>query len=183
MGYFLGDYPTMTGRLKVRFFARIREMIRLYFFCFFFDRYHARLGGTFQYYDDEIDKNEFLNHIFNERHFGMDIRDTLKYWIHWLTGVWILQGNNYTMQKTRRRVYDLLAEAKRREYLIESEAGKLRMDDRGRRFMKPLNFIEATLREYGYFQSVATTLILGVGGTIVVIFWNKVIALIAGVVQ
>lgn len=158
-------------------------MIRLLFLCRYFNKFHGRRGGSLQYYDDSVDQNEFLNHIFNEKYFGEDVRETLKRWIYAFTGRWMLQGGKglYRAQKCRRMVFDLVAEAKRRNFIIESGSNliRLRMDDRGRRFIKPLNFIEVCAREYGYLGSVLTSLLSGISMTLLIVFWWKIITFFA----
>ena len=159
-------------------------MIRLLLLCWYFDKFHGRRGGSLQYYEDEVDKSEFINHLLNERHLGEDARETFKRWLHAFTGVWILQGGRglYRGQKRRRLIFDLLEKAKKRELLIEKSRGgsfTLQMDDRGRDFMRLLHFIEACAREYKYFASIFLAFLLGVGGTILVVFWNKIMTYVA----
>lgn len=159
-------------------------MLRLFLFCRYFDKFHGLRGGTLKYYQDIVDKNEFLNYILNIRHFGEDIRETFKRWVHYFTGSWILQGNQkglYRMQKVRRMVYDLVEDAKRRGYLIEEEnyTKTLRMDDRGRAFIKTLKFIEVSAKEYGYIASNLATLIFAIGGMLLIFFWENITNLIA----
>lgn len=158
-------------------------MIRLYFLCCYFDKFHGRRGGSLQYYDDFIDRHEFINHLLNEKHLGEDIRESLKRWLHGIIGVWISQGGRgqYRMQKCRRMVFDLMEVAEEKGLLIKSDRNSawLRMDYRGRRFMKPLNFIEACAKEYGYLKSVFTSFLIGISGTLFLIYWNKIITFLA----
>jgi len=160
-------------------------MLRLWFLCYYFDRFHARRKGTLQYYDGDVNKNEFLNHILNQKHLGEDFRDRLKKWIHDIFDVWILQHDKIggRMQKRRRLIYDLINDAKRKNYLIEIDNNtnnpKLRMDDRGRRFLKLLPFIEACAREYKFFASIAISFIVGVSGTLLTVFWKRIIEFFA----
>lgn len=159
-------------------------MMRLWLLCRYFDTFHGRKGGTIQYYDGTVNKNEFLNYLLNEKHFGEDVRETLKRWIHNLIGVWILQNDkgHYRAQKSRRMVYDLFQEAKRRFFLLESGDNlnsKLEMDDRGRKFIKLLTFLNTVAKEYSYFTSTLSIILGSVGGTLLIVFWNKIIGFFA----
>ena len=150
----------------------IRRMIRLWWLCFYFELFHSQRLGTLEYYDNKVDEHEFINYVLNEKHFGEDVRETLKRWIHGLFGVWILQGSKgmNRMQKQRKLIFDLIEDAKKREYLLPVDSGltgvrytKLNMDYRGRNFIRTLPFLNAVLKEYGYF----TSFFFGAGGATV----------------
>ena len=156
-------------------------MIRLYWLCRYFDKLHGRRGGTIQYYEDNVDKNEFLNHVLNEKHLGEDVREIFKRWIYCLTSIWVLQGGKgmHRAQKRRRMIFDLVEDAKKREYLIESDTRssnpKLRMDDRGRKFIKLLTFLSVMAKEYSDITSVLLTVLTSIGGTLLVVFFQRII--------
>ena len=147
-------------------------MIRLWLVCRHFDKLHGRRGGDLQYYDNKVPTHEFINHLLNERVLGEDLRETLKRPIFYLTGRWIFQGGKgmYRSQKRRRLVFDLIAEAQKRQYLIEeNEKGlnsTLHMDSSGRNFMKPLTFIEACAKEYPGVWSLLVAFLSGIGITV-----------------
>jgi len=109
----------------------------------------------------------------------------LKRWIYYLTSTWVLQGNskaNYRLQKVRRMVYDLVEDAKRRNYLIEGGTNHnitLQMDDRGRAFIKPFKFIQMCAKEYDYLASIVASFIFGAGGALLIVFWKKIIDFMA----
>jgi hypothetical protein len=127
-----------------------------------------------------------------------DWRDTLWCWYDYIaTGIWTVGARTRGGARIqRRKVDDILEDAIRRKYLlvayitpdvgdIELPDGsvtknsamdaRLSIDDRGRNFLKPLPFFEASLKEYGHVVSF----FLGAGGTLLVMFWNSIIDYLA----
>lgn len=156
------------------------RMLRLFFLCRYFNKFHGLRGGTWEYYQDTVDRNQFIGYVLIIKHFGEDYRETFNRYIHYFTKTPISEHNKklYRAQKVRRMVNDLVEDAKRRNYLIEGGTNyniTLQMDDRGRAFIKPFKFIQTCAKEYGYFASIVAAFILGIGGTLLFVFWAKII--------
>ena len=147
-------------------------MIRMWLVCRYFDRYHGRTGGPQTWYSGKIDQRQFVNHVLHEKHFKEGPTDLIIRYIHYLTGVWVLQQNTASrrLQKRDRTLDDTVAECIRRHYLLLEDSGtNLRMDDRGRRFLKPLQLFKGCLQEYD--PIIKFVLGGGLGAIIVGVVW------------
>ena len=149
-------------------------MFKVFMVCLYFNEFHDKRGGTMEYYDDGVPESEFINYLLNEKHFAESLTDKFIRLIYNLKGVWIMQNEagRHRLQIQRRVVFDALKDAKDREYLNVKEWHNnhaiLCMDYRGRKFIKPLYFIETLAREFGYFASIISALLIGVISTILV---------------
>jgi hypothetical protein len=120
-----------------------------------------------------------------------DWRDTLWTWYDYATtGTWTVGARTHARAIIQRqRIDDILENAKRREYLLvyrpktnpydiidSTPEGFLYVDDRGRNFLKPLSFLEASLKEYSH---VVASVLGGGGVTLLIAFWNSIVGYLA----
>ena len=158
----------------------IASMFRLYLLMWHF--IHFPDNGYWANHNDAIQRNKFVWFLL-QNHFIEDWRDTIR-----RLYFFVIRGDQSEEQseEVRRRfkiqlrcIEDLVDKALHDGYIFISERNNLvshcmlQTNWKGRNFLKPLPFIEASAREFGYISSITATLIatsiISVVGTLIVL--------------
>lgn len=155
----------------------MRRMFRMWLICRYFDRYHGKTGDIFTWYSGKIERGIFTNHVLWDKHFKEGLIEFLQRYIHLLFGKWMWQGerNKRRLTERTRIVKDTINRCIEKNYLLSEDNGEnLKMDYRGRNFLRPLQFLNATAKEYGQLKSF----LAGTGiGALVLWFLSQILSL------
>ncbi|SRR5258708_3673245 len=161
-------------------------MIKMWWITWYFARYYpASTTPVMQWTSGEVRRDVFVWHLLFTTHYREDVRDTIQRWYCALTGEEIFKGDLGRAREQHRDIDDTLDRCIERSYIISRATSVnrpttseifLSVNHRGRDFLKPLKFAEACAREYAYFASIFASLLVGVGGTLLAIFWPKIIS-------
>lgn len=151
-------------------------MFRLRLICRYFDGYTDSSISPISFGNKLVSREKFVGYLVHQKNFAEDVLQMLKRWISFLLGRWVLQGGR-GLVRIRKQVVtteDCIDECIKRGLLISmnSHGQDLRMDHRGRRFIRLLPFFNEVLKEYGYI----TSFIFGSGGTLIFTFLIKYFA-------
>lgn len=162
---------------------RIRRLIR------YLDRYRAPNASPLASFgDNKVKQDDFTYVLAFEKRFLEDCRHFFVRWFY--AGIRKEQLQSEFIQELNRKQYrniknvinnclarDLIQSEKPSPYTTDSER-YIWTNNKSREFLKPLKFVNALLKEYGYIISF----LFGVGGTSIVIFWNEIISLLRAII-
>lgn len=164
--------------------ARIRVMINLWRLVYYFVNYlDPGTTSAQHWYSGEINRGSFVNWLLLNKHFREDWRDTFGRWAYVLTGKWYKWSSNQKRARIQQQnVNDILDLALSEGYIrIKRTIGAggshtasetlLCATQKGREFLKFLPFMDAVLKRYGYFWSLA----FGAGASAIIRFWDVVV--------
>ena len=171
----------------ISYFDIVRNMIKLWWLMFYFNNSNRPRGSNLPSWHDEISRGEFVNYLINQKHFRENFIETKRRWYYKIsksTQYKSIAGRDRLLWQ-RKQIDDLVDKALSKNLLLPkgNSSGNLRpiasevyltTDWRGRDFIKFFNFIEACAREYGFMASIITAFIIGVGGTLLVVFFNEI---------
>lgn len=178
-----GNYLIMTSNTR---FGTIRYMIKLWWLMWYFTRQNRPSSLNQPSWQNKITRGELITYLLFEKHFREYWSHTVLRWFNTVTRRNKMVGGGLRSSPTQRQeIKDLIDEAIKKELLLPSGNSSGAMhpipsevflitDYRGRHFIRPLIFIEACAREYGFFASILTSFIIGIGGTLLVIFWDNI---------
>lgn len=157
----------------------------MWLICRYFDRYHGKTGNALTWYSGKIERSIFSNHVLWEKHFKEGLIEFLQRYIHLLFGKWMWQGerSKRRLNERTRIVKNTINRCIEKDYLLlEDDEINLRMDYRGRDFLRPIYFLNAVAKEFGPLKSfLAGTGIGAVIWTSLVFisayFWPEIISL------
>ncbi|MDO8443145.1 MAG: hypothetical protein Q7S81_02735 [bacterium] len=156
-------------------------MIKLWWLMWYFTRPNRpKDGNAPNWFNDNISRSYFRIHLAHEKNFYEDWKSTIRRWYQCISGKYPTQATEYGTNLVRiqwKKIDDLIDKAIKKELLIPLDANNrnttLTTDWRGRDFIKPLYFIEACAREYGYTASVVSSFIIGSGATLFIFFRER----------
>ena len=172
-------------------------MVKLWWLVRYFVKYrNPSISSIEEWFGGEINRHEFVEYLVFQKKFRENWIDTLKRW----DACYLRKkprisemGSTGRARLQRQEINDILNDAmvRVREYIFVARTMSssphrapptetfLSTDFRGRQFCKnPFVFFNAVLKEYGYLVAF----LFGTGGTLIFVFWGKIIDFIVSVI-
>ena len=167
-------------------FGIIRRMIKRWWLLWYLVYYRDPETSSLEnWYKNEVARHTFRNQLIFFKRFREDWRDTVLQWWHGFRNTAIPQSKSGLgrARKQQREIDDLIDWGIRNNLILSRNSVQrptsleifISTDDRARNFIKILPFVEACAKEYGYFASILTSLMIGIGGTLLTIFGDRIL--------
>ena len=141
-------------------------MIRMWWVIRYLSKYNNPASAPMEvWFKDVVSREYLVQYLIFKKHYREDWRDTLERWLSYLFDKQFIKQSSRGLaraRKQRKEIDDIIDNCISRNYILEKgESNRyvyLTTDYRGRNFLKPVNFLNAVLAEYGHVVSLIVVL-------------------------